>query len=87
MALQRKNRNVRRNDDEHRKQRRAANFIGGVDDDAAPFLIGHVLFAFGQPVQYVFDHDDRTVHNNAEVHRTQTEQVGRHPHDFQPQKG
>ena len=73
MPLQRKNRDVRGNDDEHGEQRGPADFIGRVDDHVLALVVGHGLFAFGQPVQNVFNHDDCAVHNDAEIHRPQAE--------------
>ena len=87
MTLQRKNWNVGGNDDQHRKQSGAADFVGGVDDDLAPLAFGHVFSVFCQTVHDVFHHNHRTVHNDAEVHGAQAEQVGWHAHDFEAQEG
>ena len=86
MALQRKYRDMRCNDDEHRKQCWPADFVGGIDDDVFALVIGHVLFALSQTVQDVFNHDHRAVNDDAEIHCSQTEQVGWHTHDLQAQK-
>ena len=45
MALQRKNRNVCSNDDQHREQRWPADFVGRVNDDAAPLGFAHAFLS------------------------------------------
>jgi hypothetical protein len=69
MPLQRKNWNVRGNDDEHRKQSRAAHLGGGVDDDLPPLGIGHVLALFAQPVHDVLNHDVGARRDQGRHHR------------------
>ena len=83
MALQRKNGNVRRNDDEHGEHGGSTHFAGGVGDEGATLFLVHAFAAFSQAVHDVFHHDHGPVHDDAEIHRTQTQQVGRHAHDLQ----
>ena len=87
MALQRKNGYVGRDDDEHRKQRGAADFVGGAGNHMATLFVAHALTTLRQAMHDVFSHDDRTIHDDAKVHRTQAEQIGRYPHDFQAHEG
>ena len=47
MALQGKDRNVRRNDDQHREKRRPPHFIGCVGDQRAALFVIHALTALG----------------------------------------
>ena len=86
VTLQREDRNVRGNDDEHREQRRPPDLVGGVDDDLAALRVAHALAPLGQPVHDVLDDDHGAVDDDAEVHRSETQQVRRHAHDLQAEE-
>ena len=60
---------VRNDDDEHREQRRPAHFRRRIEnhESRVPLL----LLPFAQVAEDVFQHDDRTVDDDAEIHRPQ----------------
>ena len=78
MTLQREYRNMRGDDNQHRKQRRPAHLNGGVPDHVhapAVFTIIHLLvvklLVLGQSPENVFNHDHRAVDDDAKIHRPQ----------------
>ncbi len=85
VALQRKDRDVRGDDDDHREHGRAAHFGGGLQDGvharAAVLDLGFLQLA--QPLEDVLHHDHRAIHDDAEVHRAQRQQVGGNAHPGQ----
>ena len=78
MALQREDRDVRRDDDEHGKERRPADFHGGIQDLLQAGRA--VVRSFRELAEHVFDHDHRAVDDDPEIHRTQGQQVRGNPH-------
>ena len=85
MTLQREDRNVRRNDDQHREQGRAADLDRRFEDLLQPrHAIVHV---FGQPAEHVFDHDHRAVDDDAEVHGAEGKQIGGNANESEADKG
>ena len=87
MPLQRENRNVRGNDDQHRKQRRPSDFNSRIKNPAEASFFILMAVRFCQFAEHVLDHDHRTVDNDAKVHRAEGQQVGWNADQRQADKG
>ena len=83
MTLQGEDWNVCRNDDEHREQRRTTDFVGSVGNHGATLVGGQASFLLRQALQYIFYDDHSAVNDDAEIHRTQRQQISRYAHDFE----
>ena len=84
MAFERKDGNVRRDDDEHGKQCGATNLVGGLRYQGATLFFIHALAAFCKPMHDVFNDDHRTIDDDPKVHCAQAQQIRRHAHELQP---
>ena len=68
MALQREDRNMGRNDDQHREQSWPADLSCGTQDGAKLVLFVGVIRRHLETMKDVLDHDYRAVDNDAKVH-------------------
>ena len=86
VALQGEDRDVGGDDDEHREERGAADFDGGLEAwCACGGLCGRLQVP--EPAEDVFDDDHRAIDDDAEVHRAQGEQVGGMPAQREAEEG
>ena len=93
VPLQRKDRDVRGDNDQHREERRPPDFDRRVEDhaQAVPVLasVDLVVMEFlrlGQFAKDVFHHDHGAVDDDAEVHRAERQQIGRNADPGQAEK-
>ena len=74
VALQREDRDVRRDDDEHGKERRPAHLDGGLQDDILSRPVVELMVRvplLGQASEHVLHHDHCAIDDDAEVHRAE----------------
>ncbi len=89
VPLQREDRDVRRNDDDHREHGRTAHFRGGLQDgmQARLAVLDLLRLELAQPLEDILNHDHRAVDDDTEVHRAKRQQVGWNTHPGQPDEG
>ena len=87
MALQCEDRNVRCNDDQHREQCRAANLDDRLKNRIEPFSWTHLPLLFRQFAEHVFNDNHGAVDDDAEVHRSQRQQVRGYAQKGQAEEG
>ena len=77
MALQGKNGKVGQDDDEHREEGGTPHLNRGFKDRFPQGLSIEIGMLGGEPPENVLHHDDGAIHNNAEIHGAQRQQIGR----------
>ena len=79
---------MRHDDDQHREQRGSTHFHGCFEHSSPTRgWVVHVTVAqLAESAEDVFDHDHRAVHDDAEVHRTQRQQIGWNAYKGQPKE-
>ncbi|MCY1301783.1 hypothetical protein D9M70_514160 [compost metagenome] len=73
VPLQREDRDVRGDDDDHREHGRTAYLRGGLQDgmQARLAILDLLLLELAQPLEDILDHDHRAIDDDTEVHRPQ----------------